>query len=200
MNFIHFRVYFHYSLHFLNIEVWLRTVTDKNSSCMQITRDHADADIPWFWQTGFGWPASVAAPIRMKEQSWSLVNLPLPHQWYISRQIWRIIAGAYEQLLKKERQTSVSILCWITLQNTLYMDFNLLMLMSLQLLLWILKSPPAVTRGFGATRSIPMKSTHQNEFLWNQLLQNQLLTRSTSTRSTPTRPTLVRLWNIETAE
>ena len=126
MDFIHFGVYFHYSLHFLNIEVWLRTVTDKNSSCMQITRDHADADIPWFWQTGFGWAASMAAPIRMKEQSWSLVNLPLPH---ISRQIWRIIAG-YEQLLKKERQTSVSILCWITLQNTLYMDFNLLMLIN----------------------------------------------------------------------
>ena len=50
---------------------------------------------------------------------------------------------------EKERWASVPILCRITLQNTPYMDYNLLVLTSLEvtqvllwlLLLWILKSP-----------------------------------------------------------
>ena len=47
---------------------------------------------------------------------------------------------------KKERSTSVPILCQITLQNVPYKDYNLLMLTRFEVtrLLWIPKSLPAV--------------------------------------------------------
>ena len=55
----------------------------------------------------------------------------------------------YQELMnrhgKKERWTSVRILCRITLQNAPYMDYNLLQLTSFEVLLWIPKSPPAET-------------------------------------------------------
>ena len=57
----------------------------------------------------------------------------------------------YQELMnchgEKERLTSVPILCQITLQNTPYMDHKLLVLMSFEVLLWLVwipKSLPAV--------------------------------------------------------